>query len=45
MTVAELIEKLKGMPQGMKVITSALGHEPNPEQVWDDEAENYKVIL
>ena len=39
MTVLELIEKLKAMPQNMEVICG------NPEQVWDDENENFKVIL
>lgn len=45
MTVIELIEKLKEMPQNMQVVTPLLESTPNPEQVWDDETENYKVIL
>lgn len=49
MTVAELIEKLKEMPQGaeVKVHSETLyGYEsPNPEQIWNDNAENYLVVL
>lgn len=52
MTVLELIEKLKELPQNMKVVVPGgfdengfYYAEPNPEQEWDDATENYKVIL
>ena len=47
MTVVELIEKLKELPQNMEVIvwSNGLPSDPNPEQVWDDEQENFVVIL
>ena len=47
MNVVELIEKLKEMPQNMEVVLDRGEYyrPPNPEQVWDDENENFKVIL
>ena len=44
MTVIELIEKLKELPPNTVVVTDS-NNSPNPEQVWDDVTENYKVIL
>lgn len=49
MKVHELIAKLQEMPQNAEVIIlkNFLGDmgAPEPEQVWDDERENYSVIL
>lgn len=49
MTVVELIEKLQAMPQNMDVCVM-VGYNPvklisEPEQVWDDDSENYVVVL
>lgn len=51
MIVAELIEKLKMLPQGREVVLvkgddrGEYYRPPNPEQIFDDEKENFVVVL
>ena len=48
MNVAELIVKLQAMPQSAEVRVQNVRMEwvdPQPEQVWDDHAEIYLVVL
>lgn len=49
MTVIELIEKLQTMPQNSLIYCGTEDgyfiKSPNPSQEWDDDSENYVVIL
>lgn len=47
MTVNELIQKLQTMPPGaqIRVMDYDEPRRPEPEQVWNDHAENYIVVL
>ena len=52
MTVKELIDSLKNMPYNAQIVImegekgqSGETRTPEPEQVWNDFAENYVVVL
>lgn len=48
MTVIELINLLQDMPHNANIrveVSDCMSRDPRPEQVWNDYAENYFVVV